>query len=165
MLKQAAEVKEQENSEASAEKPTQFFFFYVAPRLLRLYFWPGLESLRVAGFRRRTPLATLHTNQITRQLSPAWKNSSRVQSKFCFCARRGQRKDEVPAQASILFIFFTCPRQSGGGVNGVPFMVSVGDGRVTSPSGGPLDVLIQTRTLSSSVWRQRIGSEAGTFII
>lgn len=33
----------------------------------------------------------------------------------------------------------------------MPFIVSVGDGRVTSPSGGPLDVLIQTRVLSSSV--------------
>lgn len=47
----------------------------------------------------------------------------------------------------------------------MPFIVSVGDGRVTSPSGGPLDVLIQTRTLSSSVWRQRIGRGQGTFII
>lgn len=37
----------------------------------------------------------------------------------------------------------------------MPFIVSAGDGRVTSPSGGPLDVLIQTRTPSSSVWGQR----------
>lgn len=43
----------------------------------------------------------------------------------------------------------------------MPFIVSVGDGRVTSPSGGPLDVLIQTRTPSSSVWGQRGGREAG----
>lgn len=42
----------------------------------------------------------------------------------------------------------------------MPFIVSVGDGRATSPSGETLDVLIQTRALSSSVWRQRIGREA-----
>lgn len=125
---------------------------------MRLYFWPALESLRMVGIRSRTLLATLHTHQITRQLSPAWKTAPEFSQSSAFVF--AEDNERMRFQHSFIF-FFTCPRQSCGGVNGVPFIVSVGDGRVTSPSGGTLDVLIQTRALSSSVWRQRIGREAG----